>query len=72
MNWDRIEGNWKQSRATIKEQWGKLTDDEFDMIAGKRDKLVARSRSATAARSDEADSPGPEVGRTDYETRPKH
>ena len=35
MNWDRIEGNWKQMKGSIKEKWGKLTDDEFDMIAGK-------------------------------------
>jgi uncharacterized protein YjbJ (UPF0337 family) len=37
MNWDRIEGNWKQLRGKMKEKWGKLTDDEFDTIGGKRD-----------------------------------
>jgi uncharacterized protein YjbJ (UPF0337 family) len=40
MNWDQIEGGWKQMKGTIREQWGKLTDDEFDIIAGQRDKLV--------------------------------
>ena len=35
MNWDYIEGNWKQAKGKIKEQWGKLTDDELDVIAGK-------------------------------------
>ena len=39
MNWDRIEGNWKQFRGNVKEQWGKLTDDQLDVIAGKRDHL---------------------------------
>ena len=39
MNWDRIEGNWKQMKGNIKEKWGELTDDEFDQIAGKRDRL---------------------------------
>ena len=40
MNWDRIEGNWKQLKGKAKEQWGKLTDDDLDIIAGKRDQLV--------------------------------
>ena len=29
MNWDRIEGNWKQFKGKIKEQWGTLTDDQL-------------------------------------------
>lgn len=40
MNWDRIEGNWKQLKGKVREQWGRLTDDEFESIAGKRDKLA--------------------------------
>ncbi len=40
MNWDRIEGNWKTAKGKIREQWGKLTDDELDVVAGKRDQLV--------------------------------
>ena len=39
MNWDRIEGNWKQWKGTVKEKWGKLTDDQLDVIAGKREQL---------------------------------
>jgi uncharacterized protein YjbJ (UPF0337 family) len=39
MDWDRIEGNWKQFKGQVKEQWGKLTDDEIDEIAGRRDQL---------------------------------
>ena len=42
MNWDRIEGNWKQFKGKVKEQWGKLTDDDIDVIAGKRDQLVGK------------------------------
>jgi uncharacterized protein YjbJ (UPF0337 family) len=42
MNWDRIEGNWKQFKGHVKEQWGKLTDDHLDSIAGKRDHLVGK------------------------------
>ena len=33
MNWDRIEGNWKQLKGKAKEQWGKLTDDDLAIIA---------------------------------------
>ena len=46
MNWDRIEGNWKQFKGEVKQRWGKLTDDELDVIAGKRDKLAGRIQEA--------------------------
>ena len=40
MNWDQIEGNWKQVTGKVREQWGRLTDDELTKIAGQRDQLV--------------------------------
>jgi uncharacterized protein YjbJ (UPF0337 family) len=42
MNWDRIEGNWKQFKGNAVQQWGKLTGDQVDVIAGKRDLLLGR------------------------------
>jgi uncharacterized protein YjbJ (UPF0337 family) len=39
MNWDRVEGDWKQSKGRIKEKWGNLTDDDLDRVAGRRDQL---------------------------------
>ena len=42
MNWDRIEGNWKQLKGKTQLQWGKLTDDDFDVIAGKREELAGK------------------------------
>jgi uncharacterized protein YjbJ (UPF0337 family) len=42
MNSDRISGQWKQLKGRIKEQWGRLTDDDLDVIAGKRDQLLGR------------------------------
>jgi uncharacterized protein YjbJ (UPF0337 family) len=42
MNWDRIEGKWKQSVGKVKEKWGKLTDDDLRVIAGKREQLVGK------------------------------
>ena len=46
MNWDRIEGNWKQFTGTAKAKWGKLTHDQLDVIAGKRDQLAGRIQEA--------------------------
>lgn len=40
MNWDRVEGNWRQLKAKVKEQWGKLTDAQIDQVAGRPDQLV--------------------------------
>jgi uncharacterized protein YjbJ (UPF0337 family) len=42
MDWNVIEGNWKQLKGRIKEQWGELTDDDLDKIAGKREKLEGK------------------------------
>lgn len=42
MNWDQLQGKWKQSKGQFREKWGKLTDDDLDVIAGKRDQLVGR------------------------------
>ncbi|HEY6180941.1 MAG TPA: CsbD family protein [Terriglobales bacterium] len=42
MNWDQAEGKWKQMKGSVKQKWGKLTDDDLDIIAGSRDKLVGR------------------------------
>ena len=42
MNWDIVEGNWKQLKGAVKEQWGRLTDDDLDVIAGRRDQLEGR------------------------------
>ena len=42
MDWNRIEGNWKQFTGKVKEQWGKLTDDDLTEINGKRDQLEGK------------------------------
>jgi uncharacterized protein YjbJ (UPF0337 family) len=42
MNWEIVEGNWKQCRGTVRARWGKLTDDHLDEIAGKREQLLAK------------------------------
>lgn len=42
MNWDQIEGKWTNLKGKVREKWGKLTDDDIEVIAGKRDKLRGR------------------------------
>jgi uncharacterized protein YjbJ (UPF0337 family) len=42
MNWDQIEGKWKQLTGSARERWGKLTDNDWETIAGKKDQLVGR------------------------------
>jgi uncharacterized protein YjbJ (UPF0337 family) len=42
MDWNRIEGNWKQFKGAAKEQWGKLTDDDLDQIEGRREQLEGK------------------------------
>jgi uncharacterized protein YjbJ (UPF0337 family) len=42
MAWDQIAGQWKQLKGKAKEQWGQLTDDDLDVIAGKRDQLSGK------------------------------
>ena len=54
MNWDRIEGNWKQFTGKAKEQWGKLTDDELTRAAGNRDQLEGLLQSRYGYAKDKA------------------
>ena len=40
MNWDQVGGKWMQLKGKAREQWGDLTDDDLDCIAGQKDQLV--------------------------------
>ena len=42
MDWDRIEGNWKRFKGQAKQQWAKLTDDDVNMVEGRREELEGR------------------------------
>jgi uncharacterized protein YjbJ (UPF0337 family) len=55
MNWDRIEGSWKQVKGKFKERWGRITDDQLDVIAGKRDQLVGIVQESYGIARDEAE-----------------
>jgi uncharacterized protein YjbJ (UPF0337 family) len=55
MNWDTVGGQWKQAKGKVREQWGKLTDDDMDVIAGKRDQLIGRIQERYGITRDEAE-----------------
>ncbi|HTT38700.1 MAG TPA: CsbD family protein [Burkholderiales bacterium] len=55
MNWDIIEGNWKQFEGHVKEKWGMLTDDSLATIAGKRDQLAGQIQQAYGITKDQAE-----------------
>ena len=54
MYWDRVEGNWKQFAGKIREKWGKLTDDDLQVINGQQDQLVGRIQERYGVAKDEA------------------
>jgi len=55
MNWDVIEGNWKQFKGHVKEKWGRLTDDNLEAIAGKRDQLTGKIQETYGITKDQAE-----------------
>jgi len=55
MNEDQVAGNWKQFKGKIREQWGKLTDDDLDVVAGKRDQFIGRIQERQGVVKEEAE-----------------
>lgn len=55
MNWDRVEGDWKNFKGKIREKWGKLTDSDVEQIAGKKDQLVGKLQERYGYAKDEVD-----------------
>ena len=55
MNWDRIEGNWKQFKGKVMQRWGALTDDDLDVIKGRREELAGRLQDRYGVAKEEAD-----------------
>lgn len=55
MNWPHIEGKWKELRGAIRERWGRLTDSDLDIIAGKRDQLIGILQQRYGTARDEAE-----------------
>ena len=69
MNWDTIAGNWKQLQGKARQQWGKLTDDDLELVKGKRDELAGRIQERYGVAKDEAERQIDDWTRsTDFET----
>lgn len=54
MNWEQIEGKWSQVKGEIRRKWGKLTDDDLEVIAGSKDKFVGRIQERYGVAKEEA------------------
>lgn len=55
MNWDQVEGKWKQLKGSARERWGKLTDDDLDVIAGRKDQFLGRIQERYGVTREEAE-----------------
>ncbi len=55
MNWNIVEGNWKQFKGKAQQQWGELTDDELDRVEGRREELAGRIQERYGKSRDEAE-----------------
>ena len=64
MNEDTINGNWKQFKGKVKEQWGKLTDDDLTVLEGNRDYLSGKVQEHYGVAKDEAEKQISEFERT--------
>jgi len=54
MNWDQIQGKWTQFKGSARQKWGKLTDDDLDQIAGRRETLVGKIQERYGIMKEEA------------------
>jgi len=64
MNWDQMEGKWKQMKGSVKSRWGKLSDDDLDVIAGQKDQLVGRIQERYGIQKEQAQQEVDEWNRT--------
>jgi uncharacterized protein YjbJ (UPF0337 family) len=55
MNWDRVQGEWKQLTSQVKSKWAKLTDDDLKTISAKKDALVGKIQERYGVLRDEAE-----------------
>ncbi len=55
MNWDQVQGKWKQFCGQARQKWGKLTSDDLEVIAGKRDQLVGKVQETYGLAKEEAE-----------------
>ena len=64
MNFEQLEGKWKQYKGQAKEKWGKMTDDDLDVIDGRRQQLVGKIQERYGLARDAAESQADEFVRS--------
>lgn len=69
MNWDQVQGNWKELKGKIRSKWAKLTDDDLEHISGKKDILLGRLQQHYGYKKDEAERAIDDFMRDDVPTR---
>ena len=69
MNTDQLQGKWKQMKGSIKERWGKLTDDDIDIINGRNEQLVGKIQEKYGIAKEEAQRQVDEWMRSDTQTQ---
>jgi uncharacterized protein YjbJ (UPF0337 family) len=70
MNWDQVEGKWKQMKGSVKEKWGKLTDDDLEQIAGLRDQFVGKLQERYGIAKEEAQRKADEWLKMQHDAQP--
>jgi uncharacterized protein YjbJ (UPF0337 family) len=55
MNWEQAKGQWNQLKGSVRKQWGKLTDNDIDVIAGERERLVGKIQERYGIAKEEAE-----------------
>jgi len=69
MNWDQIEGKWKQFTGSASERWGKLTDDDMKTLTGQKDNLVGKIQERYGIAKEEAEKQADEWSKALKETQ---
>jgi uncharacterized protein YjbJ (UPF0337 family) len=64
MNWDQVSGKWMQFKGQVKQKWGKLTDDDLEVIAGKRDQMAGKLQERYGYGKEQAEKELDEFSRT--------
>lgn len=55
MNWDTVKGQWMQMKGSVRKKWGKITDDDLDVISGERERLIGKIQERYGIAKDEAE-----------------
>ena len=64
MNWEQLAGSWQQLKGSVKQHWAKITDNDLEYIAGRRDRFVGKLRERHGLSKEEAEKKADEWLRT--------